>query len=512
MARRYDGHFDAIDGKMATGWAICLDQTDRNGLIDIFVDNAFHARLCADQFRSDLKDGDWRGGFAGFNFEIPSAYCDGRPHVIDIRHAGTNKSLGSSPKTFEIHTDSQATLDEKRRWCDQNVVFENKLDKRFVQSLETTRKLVIFSTYHELTSYLEYHRMTLRSLSAAGFTIVVVHAANTYRHELGKIDIPNCFAVLKRNVGYDFGSYAVGVFAACDSFHLVDELILMNDSMVQITDDILPMIQRYRGLGVDVASCTDSFEREYHLQSYMLWFGEKICHSTFLQRFMSKYTFTSNKEDVIAQGELGLSRALFAEGYSARALYDYESIAAAWLRGYDATVQLINDLPGLPYDAAGHPFKRSLMDQMDLVVNHVLSGKPMNSSHFFWDTLVEEFGCPFIKRELILSNPCNVPTYFKLASHLLAQSEVEAALIELRRRYGGHLIPTSIALSPSATRRKKRVGVTESAPEPVEPALKLLLRPELNGFAAHMAPGIAPDQKPAAKLQALKTQARSSVG
>ena len=316
-------------------------------------------RLCADQFRADVKEHGYRGGFAAFNFEIPHRYCDGHSHVIDIRHAGTNQSLVNSPKTVELQPASQAALNEKRRWCAQNIVFENKIDDRFTQSLKASRKLAIFSTYHDLPSYLGYQRVILKSLTGAGFTVMIVHAANNYRHGLAAVDIPNCFVVLKRNIGYDFGSHAVGVFVAYDSLQLVDELILINDSMLQIADELAPMIARFRALDADALSCTDSFERKHHLQSYMLWFGPDVCRSSFLPQFMSNYSFTSIKEDSIMEGEIGLSRALLSEGFRIKALFDYEAVSSAWIRGYDATIELVRNLPGLPLDWPGHSFKKN---------------------------------------------------------------------------------------------------------------------------------------------------------
>ena len=39
-------------------------------------------------------------------------------------------------------------------------------------------------------------------------------------------------------------------------------------------------------------------------------------------------------------------------------------------------------------------------------VNH---GLPLNITHFFWDYLIADLGCPFLKRELLAFNPMGVP-------------------------------------------------------------------------------------------------------
>jgi hypothetical protein len=42
---------------------------------------------------------------------------------------------------------------------------------------------------------------------------------------------------------------------------------------------------------------------------------------------------------------------------------------------------------------------------LDHLHSNVQFGRPLNSMHYFWDTLITDFGCPFIKRELIQKNP-----------------------------------------------------------------------------------------------------------
>ncbi len=438
------GVIDVIDGRLVQGWAVSRHRLDSNGIVDVFVDAVFVTRICADQFRADLMAEGYRNGYAGFAFEIPDRYCDGQTHIIDMRHAGTDRSLANSPQPFVAASAWRTKLVERRRWCDEDVVFESRIDDRFTRGLEAGGKLAIFSTYHERASHFAYHRMILKSLARAGFTVLIVHAAGEYRPGVFAVDIPGCFTIHKRNVGYDFGSHAVGVFAAYEQLHLVDELIVMNDSVLQIADELVPLIERFRARKADVVSCTDSFEHDYHLQSYMLWFGTELCRSDFLPRFMTDYDFRAHKQGAIAEGEIRLSRALLAEGFHIDALFSYEAVASAWIRQYDATARRIRDLPGACVPGTATSFKEALLVELDRIVAHVLSGHPMNPSHYFWDTLVERFEYPFIKRELIITNPVNVPTYFKLGDHLAPGSEAHGSALEVRRLFGGQLVPISV--------------------------------------------------------------------
>jgi hypothetical protein len=36
-------------------------------------------------------------------------------------------------------------------------------------------------------------------------------------------------------------------------------------------------------------------------------------------------------------------------------------------------------------------------------------GTPLNATHSFWDYLIGELGCPFLKRDLLIKNPMQIP-------------------------------------------------------------------------------------------------------
>ena len=484
MSQECCGYLDPVDGLLIRGWALSED-LGTIASVDILIDGAVVAQLPADSYRGDLDEEGIQQGFAAFFYEVPPAFHDGVSHQLDVRHSGTNRSLENAPTQFRISQKGRAMLAEKRRWAARHLVYEGATGARLAASLGRTRKLAIVSTYHEAPKHLRYHHNMMRSLANAGFTVLVVHASETHRPGLVETDDPNRFTILKRNIGYDFGSYAVGVFAACDHLGELDEMVMMNDSIVQIVDDYAPLIARFRAVGADVVACTDSFEHHYHLQSYMVWFGARVLRSGCLQNFMANYSFTSKKEDVIAEGEIGLSRMLLREGFDVRALFPYQDVVSAWIRRHAATMQAVRDLPGLPADWSGACFKKALLERLDHIMDRLLHGTPLNASHFFWDILIEDFGCPFVKRELIFVNPCNVPTYFKLASFFPTGTEAFETMTEIRHRYGGHLVAPSISPLDRATSDLAKAA--NQMRDGGEPFFKLVQRADENERAQHVA-------------------------
>lgn len=85
--------------------------------------------------------------------------------------------------------------------------------------------------------------------------------------------------------------------------------------------------------------------------------------------------------------------------------------------------------------------KTAILDRLDQVVSLVFDGTPVNPSHLFWDTLIEACDCPLLKRELVIVNPCRVPTHYRLGLLLADLPNAKRSMLDLRRRYAGALIP-----------------------------------------------------------------------
>jgi hypothetical protein len=60
---------------------------------------------------------------------------------------------------------------------------------------------------------------------------------------------------------------------------------------------------------------------------------------------------------------------------------------------------------------------------------NLIKGNPLNPGHYFWETLITDFKCPFLKRELILVNPAEVVFTWRWAEVIKAESEYDPGLI-----------------------------------------------------------------------------------
>ena len=59
----------------------------------------------------------------------------------------------------------------------------------------------------------------------------------------------------------------------------------------------------------------------------------------------------------------------------------------------------------------------------------VKTARDVNAMQYFWDILIEDFHCPFIKRGLIQSNPARIPFASRWSEVIAAQSNYDLNMI-----------------------------------------------------------------------------------
>lgn len=91
---RYEGTLNSADGEAITGWVRDREQATVPVQVDVYADDAKLATITADQFREDLRDAGIGDGRHGFSYPTPAQLRDGKARAIQVRVAGTNRTLG----------------------------------------------------------------------------------------------------------------------------------------------------------------------------------------------------------------------------------------------------------------------------------------------------------------------------------------------------------------------------------------------------------------------------------
>lgn len=98
---------EKADCREATGFVWDRSRQAAPPEVDLVIDDHYVDRLRADLFREDLRERGYGNGRHGFRFELPWWVRDGRPHIIEIRHAASGEGLSGGPITVECERNEE---------------------------------------------------------------------------------------------------------------------------------------------------------------------------------------------------------------------------------------------------------------------------------------------------------------------------------------------------------------------------------------------------------------------
>jgi glycosyltransferase involved in cell wall biosynthesis len=196
---------------------------------------------------------------------------------------------------------------------------------------------------------------------ARDFDIIFVsNAESMSEDELAKISPYICHGIVKKNNGYDFGSWATGIQFLGDKLSQLDLLLLANDSVLGPFSDLGGVVDKMQTTQSNVFAVSDSFEINYHLQSYFVLYDQLAINSEVFLNFWLDFNVVEDKLLLILKNEIGFSQQLIDNGLKLGAL--------------------------VPASELGF----------------------LNNSHVYWKKSILQYHSPFIKIELLRDNPLNI--------------------------------------------------------------------------------------------------------
>jgi len=267
------------------------------------------------------------------------------------------------------------------------------------RTLDGAKKVAIFLHYDRRGAVHDYIVHYLMALRRVGYEILFVSNAPRLSEADWERVAPLCALMLRRrNRGHDFGAFRDGVLELAGRLPALDSLIIANDSVYGPLQDLAPLLTRCEAGDAAVWGVTDSWDRAYHLQSYFVVFKRAaLTHPAFL-RFWRGVRLVPSRSWVIRKYEIGLTQAMMKAGLRCTALFPYRAAAAALSAA-------VRD-QGLLERKDLSDYHRRYADRLFAAVER---GDTLNQTHYFWDYLIGEAKCPFIKRDLLLRNPIGVP-------------------------------------------------------------------------------------------------------
>jgi lipopolysaccharide biosynthesis protein len=260
----------------------------------------------------------------------------------------------------------------------------------------------------------DYVLHQLCELVGAGYRVTFVSNSTDLAAESRARVLPFCKELIWRfNTGYDFGAYKDGIASITDLDRL-DSLILMNDSVYGPFWNLQDTLAKIDGLATDCWGITDSFEYRYHIQTFFMVFLSNALKSTAFKGFWSELPYVDHRMWVIRNAEVRLTQALQDAHLKTSVLAPYRAVAAT-------ARERLARLVGAPPAAEQAAFARfSAQIMKDGVVN---------PTQFFWDVLITDYACPFIKRDLLTSNPNGVPCTSRWQELIATRSSYDVGMI-----------------------------------------------------------------------------------
>lgn len=188
--------------------------------------------------------------------------------------------------------------------------------------------------------------------------------------------------VVRKNEGYDFGSWAYGVNHYRTELAQYDGVLLSNDSVYGPIYDLAEFIAQFEQGEADVLGMTDSNELDFHLQSYFVMYKALVFNSAVFKGMWQNISVHTDKWDIIKKYEIGFSQRLMRVG--------------------NFKLQAYCDMTGYPN---------------------------LNHTHVHWQDLITKKGFPFVKIELVKKNPFNI-NILQLDSVIKSCSDYDVSLIK----------------------------------------------------------------------------------
>jgi len=275
----------------------------------------------------------------------------------------------------------------------------------------------------------------MREFVENGRTVVFVSNSKRLRPAAMAAVQALCAAVIiRRNIGYDFGAWR----DAIDLLHLpradTREIILANDSVFGPLTPLADTLGKLDYEKTDIWGLTESWQRRYHLQSFFLAFGPKALRAEVFGKFWRGVRPVPAKSYIIHAYEVGVTQAMMKDGLRCAAIWTYENLIR------QVNQEVLEKLIASESSELGKtdPIHITRKLQILRIRDAVARRIALNPTADLWRQLLMS-GFPFLKRELLRSNPTQVEDvgdWVETVREILA-ADPDPILLDLRTMLKG---------------------------------------------------------------------------
>lgn len=286
--------------------------------------------------------------------------------------------------------------------------------------------------WNRVDDYVIHH---LRQLAALGFDLLFISTANLKKDDLSRLN-EFCFETwVREKNGYDFAAYQEAMLTLAKEPRY-REVLLTNDGIYGPFHDLAPIFAEMESRNLDVWSMTESLQEGYHLQNNFLVLNRRAIGHERMAAFWQKQKFRAESRFVEeAAAELEFSQACKAAVLRTGAWVDYRQVARRALEDIALRLERLRQSRG---QAA--PMQLDTTTMADVLAEDRLRSfsrelliTPCDPSHDLWNYLIQDFGHPYLKVDLMKRNPSQVLNLWMLDSVIPKNYPVEMIENHLKR-------------------------------------------------------------------------------
>lgn len=268
--------------------------------------------------------------------------------------------------------------------------------------LFSSEKVLVYSHYDPDGIVDTYVIKCLKELKDREWKIIFVTSSSSFTdHEAQKIVDLVTIILISDGRGRDWGNFALGLKKASE-WDFPKSLLLMNDSLYGPFTNLKKIFLSMDEMDADFLGLTDSYQHNYHLQSYFIYCKPSLCQNLAFINYWKKFIPQEDKDNIIYNNEIGFTKYFSNLGFIPKALFDYN--------------KLVNTAKSGSYGAS---------EQM----GKLKEGTFVNPSHHFADLLITQYEFPFIKIELLRINPAKISGLDILMSFIKEQYPAHYGLL-----------------------------------------------------------------------------------
>ena len=221
--------------------------------------------------------------------------------------------------------------------------------------------------------YVIYHIKVLNDL---GFAVILISTSDNLQSSSLESVKKYVYRVIHReNKGLDFASWKLAMILFPEVLDR-ENLLLTNDSIYGPFNDLSIVVDDLQKKKKGLWGLNNSLEKNCnHIQSFFVWMTPEVMNHKSLESFVDRISVLEDKEEIIVNYEVGLSKRLSNSGININPLFPFNEVSD-YCRSQGCAFQY-----------------------QDWVERGAF-----NTTIFSWDILLKEFSYPYIKTEVFKLN------------------------------------------------------------------------------------------------------------